>query len=269
MKLILGINGVAGSGKDTVGDFVKADNNFTKVALADELKRAAKRFYDFTDDQLWGPSQLRNEPDKRYPREHTWGWVEQEGTEGAGYEMCHCCEVIFHEPGGGAGARRNLDAKDTHLPQCYLTPRYALQRLGTEYGRECYPNTWVDLTLRDVNALFKDHRARYSQKTGVFLEQGGERDWDEADRIEAEAVQGVAIPDVRFINEMEAIRAAGGKLIRVKRPGAGLKGKGRHKSETEMLKVPDSFFDAVIDNTKTLEDLRARVQEVLRSWAPV
>ena len=70
------------------------------------------------------------------------------------------------------------------------------------------------------------------------------------------------VPVVRPINEMNAIWKAGGKVIRVKRPGAGLKGAtGQHGSETEQATVSDEKFDAVIENDGTLEDLRARANE--------
>jgi hypothetical protein len=59
--------GKAGVGKDTVADyFVQKD--FIKIALADDLKRLAKQIYGFSNDQLWGPSELRNAPDIRFPR---------------------------------------------------------------------------------------------------------------------------------------------------------------------------------------------------------
>jgi hypothetical protein len=69
---------------------------------------------------------------------------------------------------------------------------------------------------------------------------------------------------VRFLNEVQAIKQAGGKVIRISRPGAGLDGAGAlHTSETEQAGLPDSMFDQVIQNTGTLEELRAAVQAFL------
>lgn len=61
---IIGIVGPAGSGKDTAADvFVEA--GWCKIALADELKRTLKRWYGFSEEQLWGPSERRSEIDER------------------------------------------------------------------------------------------------------------------------------------------------------------------------------------------------------------
>jgi len=60
--------------------------------------------------------------------------------------------------------------------------------------------------------------------------------------------KGVVISDVRFLNEVKAIKAAGGYVIKLLR-GEGLEGAaGQHKSETELQGIPLELFDRVIDN---------------------
>lgn len=241
--MLIGICGPAGSGKDAAGNFLVEDFGFTKVALADPLKRLARDVYDFTDEQLWGPSQFRNAPDKRFPR------------------PCKTCN----------GTGDKVPSSDEPMEPCfgchgervtYLTPREALQKLGTEWGRECYPNTWVDLCIRTARKLLDHHSARYTQKDGLHHLHGN-LTWEEADRIEEGRVRGVAVPDVRFRNEIKAIKGAGGKMIRVVRPGAGLVGgHATHVSETEQLGIPDSEFDILLHNNGTLEDLRAAVKAI-------
>lgn len=243
--MLLGISGFAGSGKDAAANFLVQDFGFCKVALADPLKRIARDVYDFTDEQLWGPSQFRNAPDKRYAR------------------LCKLCM--------GGGDRASVTAPMEPCLGChgerfsYLTPREALQKLGTEWGRECYQNTWVELCIRTSKKVLAHHSARYNQQRGVWHEDEG-RDWDRANQIDAERVRGVAIPDVRFRNEIKAVHEAGGKVIRVFRPGAGLDGSGAlHVSETEQAGIPDVAFDAVLHNTGTLQDLRAKVREFIEA----
>jgi hypothetical protein len=108
--------------------------------------------------------------------------------------------------------------------------------LGTSFGRECYKNTWIDLTLRNADEILKGDRF-YSQIEGL-----------RADYMEIPG--GVVIPDVRFRNEMEAIRAAGGVVIRLKRQTdvAGVDvGVKNHSSETEQLEIPDEELDYVLN----------------------
>jgi hypothetical protein len=108
-----------------------------------------------------------------------------------------------------------------------LTPRHALQTLGTNWGRKLYQNVWVDLGIR---------RAK---------EAGGL----------------IVFSDCRFLNEARAIREAGGQVWRVVRPGAGLSGAaGLHPSEMEQESPSmDQLVTTVIVNSGSLEDLRAQV----------
>ena len=75
----------------------------------------------------------------------------------------------------------------------------------------------------------------------------------------------VVIPDVRFPDEAEAIKAAGGLLIRIDRPGFGTR--GSHLSETA-LEGYDGW-DVVYKNDTTIHDLQtgivAWVQSQLRN----
>lgn len=202
MKLIA-LSGRAGSGKDTVASFLPA----RRVAFADPLKDFAKDVFAFTENQVRGPSSERNRPDLRYPRKHgPWPMGSDPGRR------CLCCghEVL---PG----------AEPPNAPQCYLTPRYALQTLGTEWGRDCYPGIWTDYGIR---------RARF------LMDQGYD----------------VVITDCRFTNEARAVREAGGQVWQIVRPGVGLA--TPHPSEVEQ--ESDEFRKLVsftIRNDGTLEQL--------------
>lgn len=97
--------------------------------------------------------------------------------------------------------------------------RSLLQRLGTECGRGLLgDNIWVDSALNGLGE-------------GQF-----------------------AVTDCRFLNEAEAIRQRGGKIIRINRPGVGPA--NEHISETGL----DSYdFDEVIDNDGTLEEFKEKL----------
>ena len=205
--MIVGMCGLAGSGKDTAADFMVKNDEFVKVAFADPLKRICKDVFDFTDEQLWGPSACRNAPDERYLR--------REVTNEFG-------DFVKNE---------------------YLTPRYALQQLGTEWGRDCYPNVWAEYAIRVARELLGPEPYRYSAKGGL-------------ERMQADILQpkGVVISDVRFMNEIRCIKAAGGKVVRLLR-GQGLEGAaGQHRSEQELQSIPLETFDYVIDNREMTLD---------------
>jgi hypothetical protein len=105
------------------------------------------------------------------------------------------------------------EVKQRHLDWINMTVREFLQKLGTAVRKEIDPDFWVKALFNTYDDL-------------------------------------VIIADVRFPNEAEAIKARGGKLIRIERPGAGA---GNHISETAL----DDYkgWDIVIDNVGTLEDL--------------
>lgn len=234
MVNIIGISGLAGSGKDTAADYLVKHRSYVKVSLADPLKRYCMNAFAFSKEQLWGPSKFRNAIDERYPRPgHTWPkeTVQHRGE----HRHCLCCGKIWDEDRQG---------------QCYLTPRYALQRLGTEWGRDCYSDVWIDRAIRTAKALLLAHVEQASVIYDKILGLNQDRSWGPC------PYKGVAIPDLRFRNEMCAIRKAGGKLVRVIR-GSGLGGEaGKHASEAEMGSIPDSEFDIVITNDGTLDELK-------------
>jgi hypothetical protein len=225
---LIGLHGEAGAGKDFLGDLLVKHHGFVKMALADKMKRIVRESLGFSVEQLWGPSAMRNAPDKRFPREHG-PWVGMH---------CVCCGVTGENP---------------EPPQCYLTPRLALQLLGTEWGRICYANVWVDYAMRIALDLL-EHRATYSKEKGI----------GPGTNIDERVARGVVITDVRFDNEASAIHKAGGNIYVVDRAGAGLRGAaGKHVSERGISK---ELIDGVIANAPgtPLETTLALLAEIAR-----
>ena len=169
--------------------------------------------------------------------------------------VCSCC--------GWDGGSQRRDGSEP--PPCYLTPRYVLQLLGTEFGRQCYPDTWAAMCVRTAKRLLEStaeglspgyHRLYYTAQQGLWEGQ------------HLHQINIVTVSDVRFKNEMGVIREAGGKIIRVKRPGAGLGGSaGLHPSEAEQMGTPDSDFDFVIENNGTLGLLKAEAEKLAQTFA--
>jgi hypothetical protein len=122
---------------------------------------------------------------------------------------------------------RDQGYKATVVPGLGKTVRQLLQTLGTEWGRENVgPGVWIHLLEQRVKQLAN----------------GG--------------VRTIAVADVRFANEVEAIRAfPGGEVWRVERSGAAAA--DAHSSEAG---VSSDFVDRKIRNDGSLQDLRAVVE---------
>lgn len=215
MGIIVGISGQARAGKDTTADYLVKKHGFVKVGLADPMKRFCKEVFDFTDAQLYGDE--RDDPDYRYLQKSEWR------TNGEGVP----------------------EKKET-----YLTPRYALQTLGTEWGRDCYDNIWIENGIRVARELLNGY-AQYSAKDGL----------KRTEKITG-LVSGVVFSDIRFWNEFEAIKKAGGLMVRVKRPGfEGSVGVSNHASETQQKVLADTMFDVILENTEDFDFLYRQVEE--------
>ena len=101
-----------------------------------------------------------------------------------------------------------------------MSVRDFLQKLGTDAIRDnLHENTWVNATLADYT---------------------NESNW--------------IITDTRFPNEAEAIKKAGGIVIRINRPG--VQPINPHPSETSL---DDWNFDAVINNDGDVSDIVHKV----------
>ena len=120
-------------------------------------------------------------------------------------------------------------------PRFGKSPREMLQTLGTEWGRQMvHPDVWVR------SAILRARRT-----------------------LALSNVRGVVISDVRFPNELHGLRDAGAKVIRIKRASRGSSLHDEHESERALDDVPDSAFDAVIENNGTHAELAELANQFL------
>jgi hypothetical protein len=227
--VIIGLSGGAGTGKDTVANILVEQHGFYKIAFADEIKRICQKLFQFTDEQLWGPSELRNKPDRRYRREGPEHPRFEQFPDGSG--KCEVCrwDTDFKEEVICSGQPHESNESR------YLTPRHALQTLG-DWGRAQYKNVWVRLVMKETLRL---HKVGLDPGTGRWL-------------------AGVVIPDCRFKDELDAVWGAEGKLVRVKSTFPTqqlLLPLAEHVTETEQLEVQDEDFDYVLTNEGDLGSL--------------
>lgn len=111
------------------------------------------------------------------------------------------------------------------------TPRNIIQKLGTECMRWGYrEDVWVLALGRKV------------------LSQPG--NW--------------AIADVRFPNEIDAIRSWGGKVVLVNRPDAPSILTAGHVSETALDRY--AGWDYVLDNSSSLENFYTEIEKMMRQF---
>jgi hypothetical protein len=134
------------------------------------------------------------------------------------------------------------------------TARKVTQFLGTEVGRLLDSNVWIDQVANILARLAiglpssSNLRYDYDPNRGLYTREG----W-------APPPVGVVIPDVRFKNEIEAVKEWNGVLVRIKRPVEPEDDASAHASETEQDEIPDSDFNLVINNDATIPYLRAKI----------
>jgi hypothetical protein len=218
---IIGICGQKNSGKSTIARMIAVLTPGTvEVQLAAPMKRFCADVFGWTDERLNGPSEMREKPDARYLR---------------GY-FCSAC-------GDGDTKSSTCLCGSLKAPTAvYLTPRFALQRLGTAFGRACYEDVWIDYALRM------------------------------ATRLLLEKMSVVVIPDVRFVNEARRIREVGGQVWRVRRCAStetqGGATPDTHASEREQFSsAMDKYVAHDIENlpTMNLTALRELVKSLLET----
>lgn len=112
------------------------------------------------------------------------------------------------------------DQKEIVDPLLGVTPRVAMQREGTEFGRDTYGgDIWIRVLKKRIDRRILAH---------------------------PDITRGFAIEDVRFRNEADAIRSWGGIVIGLRR---GLDdATDPHPSELEMREGLDDICDVVVDN---------------------
>lgn len=110
-----------------------------------------------------------------------------------------------------------------------MTPRYILQILGTEGGR--------DLFRKDI----------WTKRAEMEIRNQCDKQ-----------ATGLVITDVRFENEAKQIRESGGKVVHIYRPDA--EDVEAHSSESG---VKISNEDAIINNSGTLQDLYTSVDVLM------
>lgn len=130
-----------------------------------------------------------------------------------------------------------------------VTPAVKVINTGNGHGHLA----WVTAGLGGWEAAKDSYPEvrRFLQRLGLGARQVfGEDFWIDRLLEKAGTDERVVIPDVRFRNEAEAIRARGGVLIRINRPGHVAAG---HVSETDLV---DFDWDEEFANDRSVAELQ-------------
>lgn len=198
-------------------------------SFADALKRdVCMNILGLTHTQCFGSDAEKNEPTHLM-------WENMPGvlTEKGIADMLGTREVRGRL---GSYYYKVLNGPNAYLvyhPPGPMSGREVMQFVGTEIFRKMYDRVWADACLR-----------RIKQEDSLFA----------------------VITDCRFPNEVEAVREAGGKVVRFTR---NMDSTDAHESETAL--DPENYdwnnFDAIIDNKDmTIGEQNQCILQMLRQW---
>jgi hypothetical protein len=220
--MIIGINGYAGSGKDTVGTIIQyLQTTPSNVSLEDVLDFPLTHQWWLEEASGW---EVKKWAGKLKAIASMLTGINQEKFEDQEFKKTNLDTQWDCNPPGKVGT----------VYRQPMTVRDFLQKLGTDAIRDgLHTNAWV-------NALMADYKKiDYNDD-----EQPEYPNW--------------IITDTRFPNEAQAIKDAGGLVIRVDRPG--VKPINDHPSEVGL----DSWkFDYKIANVSDLKALTGTVEMIL------
>lgn len=198
MRLIA-LHGKASAGKDTFADRLVAKHGFVKRGFADPLYEEVAAAFDVTVE--W----LRDRTRKEMPQS----------------------ELMLFGSRNHEFRKRMVETGISDLVP--LSPRWVLQKWGTEYRRGQDDQYW----LARMAVFYQQHRLTH----------------------------GVVIPDCRFENEAQWVKGHDGTIIEIRRSGLP---EGTHASDA---RLPDGLVDEIIWNDwqiaalHGLADQRAGVEE--------
>lgn len=123
------------------------------------------------------------------------------------------------------------EQKEQVLPWLGRSPRYLMQTLGTEWGRDTvHPELWLLLAVQNLDLLARTH----------------------------DTARGFVVSDLRFENEAEFIRQRGGVVIHIQRIAAGAV--APHRSEGGIWGAQGDWF---LPNDGTIEDLQTNLNKIV------
>jgi len=193
-----------------------------------DLERRDYDFVQFAEAKIWPWVRIYNFADLLKEIGHTVFGLEWNQLYGSDDDKNQLTKIKWHD------AAKFLDRKDKKelvkregVLKDYMTGREFMQFFGTDICRELYDNCWVESCFR---------------------------------RIQAEQPAIAIICDCRFQNEVDFAKANGAHVIKLTRQPF----ESKHRSETEIQRIPAEEFTAVIDNANmTIREKNQATLDVL------
>lgn len=257
--LIIGLMGESGSGKNLCGDWMVKNKGLVALSFADVFKRFCRDIFGFSDESLWGAAPLRNT--EVIPHDFTgaqaekaWDMVKEKIDEHGkdfAYHLClgpkEATDYVKLLKGFYEDVRERTNSGK-------ISPRLALQLLGTEYGRSFKDDIWL--------SCFYKYYVSEIKKGGRYTSNRGIVGYDSNN-----VATGIVITDLRFKNELKLMKKHGDFVIKIVRLSllgqaneaekAGIKG---HASETELRSIPDEDFDLILRFEEGIDNVYARLE---------
>ncbi len=168
------IFGRAKVGKDTLAQHIVNTYDARVISFADHMKRFCAATFGFTKEQLWGPSEFRNQPDVRFAKPTSEAWTL--AFSGLQHNGRAFCRQLMSHPGSSYNEHQEelyycallswFRSLYAHTP---LTPRHVLQTLGTEWGRLGVRSTLWSADVNRMVAQLYTGMMDYDQTKGLFI----------------------------------------------------------------------------------------------------
>lgn len=242
MTPIIIVCGTAGSGKGTAANIIRDKYGAACIALADPLKCMVRDFFPFHDDSLFGESHRRADVlNKRLAKPLP--------TKRMGAIIRKWFDRLLIE-----------DEEEYNITEWYfsclakaesgkLTARYALQTLGTDWGRSYKHDLWYKVA-----------------KTSALKLLGGGYSYDSKDgspKVDKTNIgyDWVVITDGRFRNEILSVTKSGGVAVMIKRDVKKIH--EQHQSEREITKIPEHYFRYIVNNSGSKESFEKKIKKLM------
>lgn len=187
-------------------------------------------FIDFASESIWPYIKLYNMADLLK--------IAVMELFGATYEQCYGTNEQKNTPTEirWSNMAKVLDKsvlkklKEEDKLEAFMTARDIMQQFGTNVLRKINPDIWVNAALKKID----------NEKPEIAL-----------------------IGDIRFENELDAVKNAGGKVIKLTLNPLN----SDHESELSVDSIPLNKFDAVLDNANlNIYDKNDQLYTLLKEW---